>query len=127
MHNIKDIRLNSENFINLLRRRKSSVNIKELLLLDKNNRDLIQKKRILEDALAVSNSGVFAMVIECVVEDLAKMITNNVSVPTIGIGASKHCDGQILVIDDMLGLTDTVPRFVKRYTNLKKIIEFLCP
>ena len=86
-------------------------------------RDLIQKKRILEDALAVSNSGVFAIVIECVVEDLAKMITNNVSVPTIGIGASKHCDGQILVIDDMLGLTDSVPRFVKKYANLKKIIE----
>ena len=47
--------------------------------------------------------------------------------PTIGIGASKHCDGQILVIDDMLGLTDIAPRFVKKYANLKKIIEFLCP
>ena len=86
-------------------------------------RNFIQKKRILEDALAVSNSGVFAIVIECVVEDLAKMITNNVSVPTIGIGASKHCDGQILVIDDMLGLSDFFPKFVKQYSNLKKIIE----
>ena len=63
------------------------------------------------------------MFFECVVEDLAKMITNNVSVPTIGIGASRHCDGQILVIDDMLGLTDIAPRFVKKYANLKKIIE----
>ena len=63
------------------------------------------------------------MVLECVVEDLAKKITNAVSVPTIGIGASKYCDGQILVIDDMLGLSDYYPRFVKKYSNLKKIIE----
>ena len=63
------------------------------------------------------------MVLECVVEDLAKTITNKVSVPTIGIGASKYCDGQILVIDDMLGLSDYYPRFVKQYSNLKKIIE----
>ena len=63
------------------------------------------------------------MIIECVVEDLAKKITKNVSVPTIGIGASKYCDGQILVIDDMLGLSDFFPKFVKQYSNLKKIIE----
>lgn len=83
----------------------------------------IQRKKIFDDAIAVSNSGVFAMVVECVVEDLAKIITKNVSVPTIGIGASKYCDGQILVTDDMLGLSDFFPKFVKKYTNLKKIIE----
>ena len=83
----------------------------------------IQKKQILDDAKAVSNSGVFAIIIECVVENLAKIITKNISVPTIGIGASKYCDGQILVIDDMLGLSDYYPKFVKRYSNLKKIIE----
>jgi len=83
----------------------------------------IQKKRILSDAVAVSNSGVFAMVVECVVEDLAKIITKSVSVPTIGIGASKYCDGQILVTDDMLGLNDFFPKFVKKYSNLKKIME----
>jgi len=86
-------------------------------------KNFIQKKQILEDAVAISNSGVFALVLECVVEDLAKKITKNVSVPTIGIGASKYCDGQILVIDDMLGLSDCFPKFVKRYSNLKKIIE----
>ena len=58
--------------------------------------------------------------VECVVESLAKKITENVSVPTIGIGASKYCDGQILVADDMLGLTNFVPRFVKKYSNLKR-------
>jgi len=79
-----------------------------------------QKKSIFEDAKAVSNAGVFAIVVECVVESLAKKITENVSVPTIGIGASKYCDGQILVADDMLGLTNFVPRFVKKYSNLKR-------
>ena len=82
-----------------------------------------QKKKIFEDALILSKSGVFAIVIECVVESLAKKITNSISVPTIGIGASKHCDGQILVTDDMVGMSEQSPRFVKQYSNLKKIIE----
>ena len=82
-----------------------------------------QRKKILNDAVLVSNAGVFAVVIECVVESLAREITKIISVPTIGIGASKHCDGQILVIDDMIGLNTTSPRFVKRYSNIKKDIE----
>ena len=86
-------------------------------------KNLIQKKQILQDAKALSNSGVFAIVIECVVESLAKKITDSVSVPTIGIGASKYCDGQILVTDDMIGLSNFRPRFVKKYSNVKKIIE----
>ena len=86
-------------------------------------KNLVQKKRILEDAKAVSNSGAFAIIIECVIENLAKLITKNISIPTIGIGASKYCDGQILVIDDMLGLSDYYPKFVKQYSNLKKVIE----
>ena len=86
-------------------------------------KNLIQRKKILDDAIAISRSGVFAVVLECVVESLAKKITENISVPTIGIGSSKYCDGQILVIDDMLGLSDFSPRFVKKYSNLNKIIE----
>ena len=86
-------------------------------------KNLVQKKKILEDATAISNSGAFAIIIECVIENLAKLITKNISVPTIGIGASKYCDGQILVIDDMLGLSDYYPKFVKQYSNLKKVIE----
>ncbi len=82
-----------------------------------------QKKQIFEDALAISNSGAFAIVVECVIENLAKKITKNISIPTIGIGASKHCDGQILVTDDMIGLSDLSPKFVKQYSNLKKVIE----
>ena len=86
-------------------------------------RNFVEEKKILEDAKAVSNSGVFAIIIECVIENLAKKITRNISVPTIGIGASKYCDGQILVSDDMLGLSNFFPRFVKQYSNLSKIIE----
>ena len=77
----------------------------------------------MEDSIALSNSGVFAIVVECVVESLAKKITNTIPVPTIGIGASKYCDGQILVVDDMIGLTNFRPKFVKQYSNIRKIIE----
>jgi len=84
---------------------------------------LNERKKILSDAKILSNSGVFAIVIECVLEDLAKKITKEISVPTIGIGASKHCDGQILVTDDMLGISDHYPKFVKRYSTISKIIE----
>ena len=86
-------------------------------------KNFTQEKQILEDAIAVSNSGVFAIVIECVIENLATKITKNVSVPTIGIGGSIYCDGQILVTDDMLGLSDFAPKFVKRYSNLNNVIE----
>ena len=83
----------------------------------------IQKKKILDDAIAISKTGVFAIVIECVVESLAKEITKSIITPTIGIGASKYCDGQILVIDDMIGLNSTSPRFVKKYSNIRENIE----
>ena len=86
-------------------------------------KSLSQKKQILEDAKIISNAGVFAVVVECVVESLAKKITNSIPIPTIGIGASKYCDGQILVINDMVGLSDFRPRFVKQYAKVSKIIE----
>ena len=86
-------------------------------------KNFVQEKKILKDALAISKSGVFAIIIECVVENLARKITKSVSIPTIGIGASRYCDGQILVTEDMLGLSDFSPKFVKQYTNLNKIME----
>jgi len=86
-------------------------------------KNLMQKQSILNDAIAVSKSGAFAIIIECVIEDLAKKITKIIPIPTIGIGASKYCNGQILVTDDMLGLSDLMPKFVKRYSYLKKNIE----
>jgi 3-methyl-2-oxobutanoate hydroxymethyltransferase len=86
-------------------------------------KNINQKKRILEDAILLSKAGVFSIIIECVVEDLAKKITKSIPIPTIGIGASKYCDGQILVTNDMLGLSGFYPKFVKQYSNLKEIIE----
>jgi len=86
-------------------------------------RTKLEKSNILKDAIAVSNSGACAIIIECVVDELAKIITKKIKIPTIGIGASKNCDGQILVTDDMLGLTDFSPKFVKKYVNLNKIIK----
>ena len=82
-----------------------------------------EKKRITEDAKSLSSAGVFAIVIECVEEKLAKIISKSIPVPTIGIGASIHCDGQILVTDDLLGLSNFTPRFIRKYSNLKKIIN----
>ena len=83
----------------------------------------IEKNKILNDAKMLSSSGVFSIVLECVEKSLAKKITNLIKVPTIGIGASAHCDGQILVTDDLLGLNPTNIRFVKKYANLRKIID----
>jgi 3-methyl-2-oxobutanoate hydroxymethyltransferase len=76
-------------------------------------------ERILRDADAVSKAGAFAVVLEKVPEALARRITADIAIPTIGIGASSACDGQILVVDDMLGMfTDFRPKFVKRYAEL---------
>ncbi|HZP18944.1 MAG TPA: 3-methyl-2-oxobutanoate hydroxymethyltransferase [Bauldia sp.] len=75
------------------------------------------------DALAVAAAGAFAVVVEAVVEPLAREITRSVAIPTIGIGASSDCDGQILVLEDMLGLSPRVPKFVKRFGSLAGAIE----
>ena len=77
----------------------------------------------MEDAISLSDAGVFAIVIECVVESLAKEITNTVPVPTIGIGASKYCDGQILVTEDLLGLLNKSPKFAKKYESFRNKIR----
>ena len=78
-----------------------------------------ERKRILEEARATAEAGAFAVVVEGVAEGLAREITETISVPTIGIGASAGCDGQILVTDDMLGLFDWTPKFVRRYADLR--------
>jgi len=76
-----------------------------------------------EDAQAVAEAGAFAIVLEGMVEPLAAKITKQVPIPTIGIGASADCDGQILVLEDMLGLNEWTPKFVKVYGDLGPAIE----
>ena len=84
----------------------------------------LEAKKIITDAKSISSAGVFSIVVEAVKESLGKKITSSVSVPTIGIGAGKYCDGQILVTDDLLGLSDTfTPKFVKKYANLYSDID----
>ena len=76
-----------------------------------------------QDARAVAEAGAFSVVIEAVAEALAARITQDVPIPTIGIGASPECDGQVLVLEDMLGLAPRVPKFVKEYAELRTAVE----
>jgi 3-methyl-2-oxobutanoate hydroxymethyltransferase len=81
------------------------------------------RENLLDDARAVTHAGAFAMVLECVPAKLAAELTAAVSIPTIGIGAGAQCDGQVLVVSDLLGLTDGyVPKFAKQYANIKQTI-----
>jgi len=82
-----------------------------------------EAEKIVNDARALDEAGAFAIVIEGVVEPIAIEATKSVSCPTIGIGASAQCDGQVLVTEDMLGMFDRVPRFVKKYADIADIIE----
>lgn len=85
-------------------------------------KDSQSQREILAGAKAIAEAGAFAMVVEGVIEPLARDITRAVAVPTIGIGASAACDGQVLVVDDMLGMFERTPRFVKRYAALRDTI-----
>ena len=82
-----------------------------------------EAKSIVEDAVAMSDAGAFAMVIEGVLEPIAIEITNRIACPTIGIGASAQCDGQVLVTEDMLGLFERTPKFVKRFGAMQGMVE----
>ena len=82
-----------------------------------------EKENIMRDAKLLEEAGSFSMVLECVQTSLAKQVTKSVSIPTIGIGASNKCDGQILVFDDLIGLNPIKFRFVKKYSNIKTEIS----
>jgi 3-methyl-2-oxobutanoate hydroxymethyltransferase len=82
-----------------------------------------ERKNILKDSKLLEEVGVFSIVLECVESSLAKEITKTISIPTIGIGASAHCDGQVLVTDDLIGLNKISARFVKKYSNIEKQIN----
>ena len=77
----------------------------------------------MKEAEQIEKSGAFSIVLECIAPYTSKLITSNLKIPTIGIGSSSNCDGQILVTDDMLGLSGFYPKFVKKYTFLNRIIE----
>ena len=79
--------------------------------------------KLLNEAKLIEEAGAFSIVLECLSPNAAKLITNKLKIPTIGIGSSLFCDGQILVTDDMLGISGFYPKFVKKYANLERIIE----
>ena len=80
-------------------------------------------KKLIKESISIEKAGAFSIVLECITPNTAKTITNLLRIPTIGIGSSAYCDGQILVTDDMLGLSGFYPKFVKKYTNLNTVIE----
>ena len=83
----------------------------------------IENQRILKDTKLLENAGVFSIVLECIETKLSKKITNQLKVPTIGIGSSVNCDGQVLVIDDLIGMSGSKLKFVKKYADVKKVIN----
>ena len=83
-----------------------------------------ERNEIIRDCKLFEEAGVFSIVLECVERKLAKEISNLINIPTIGIGSSNNCDGQILVIDDILGLTDSKMKFVKKFVDAKKLITY---
>ena len=82
-----------------------------------------ESEKILNDTRILEKAGVFSIVLECIETKLSKKITNELNIPTIGIGSSVNCDGQVLVIDDLIGLSQSNFRFVKKYVDITKIIE----
>ena len=79
--------------------------------------------KLMNEAKNIEDAGAFAIVLECINAGLAKKITKNLQIPTIGIGSSKYCNGQILVLDDLIGLSGFYPKFVKKYISLEKILN----
>ena len=84
---------------------------------------IFERNKIIKDAELLQSAGAFSIVLECVETSLSKMVTKKINIPTIGIGASNNCDGQILVFDDLIGLNPINVRFVKKYTDIKKHIK----
>ena len=78
---------------------------------------------MLNEALSIQKAGAFSIVLECLSPQAAKLITDKLKIPTIGIGSSSYCDGQILVTDDILGLSGFYPKFIKKYVDLNRSIE----
>ena len=83
----------------------------------------IEEKKLIKESLEIERAGAFSLVLECIAEKTSKKITSLTKIPTIGIGSSKFCNGQILVTDDLIGISGFKPKFVKKYVNLKQILN----
>ena len=84
---------------------------------------ILTANKLLKEAKLIEKAGAFSIVLECLAPSASALVTRNLSIPTIGIGSSSSCDGQILVTDDMLGISGFYPKFVKKYASINRIIE----
>ena len=84
---------------------------------------LKDQKRLIKEAKLIERAGAFSIILECISRTASEKITKSIGIPTIGIGSSSNCDGQILVTDDMLGLSGFYPKFVKKYANMEKLLK----
>jgi 3-methyl-2-oxobutanoate hydroxymethyltransferase len=99
------------------------VRVPDLAVMKERGERIVIGQELLRDALALEDAGAFAVVVEAVPDAVAEAVTSRLKIPTIGIGAGPHCDGQVLVSYDMLGLFDTfVPKFVRQYAQLGELI-----
>ena len=93
---------------------------KKFKVVGKNKKEA---NKLIREAILIENAGAFSIVLECIDPQTSKKITEKLKIPTIGIGSSSYCDGQILVTDDILGLSGFYPKFVKKYVDLNSVIE----
>ena len=84
---------------------------------------ILEQKKLIKEACKIEKAGAFSIVLECLHSRSAKSITEQLKIPTIGIGSSNFCDGQILVTDDMIGISGFYPKFVKKYASINRTIE----
>ena len=86
-------------------------------------KNIKEVRRLIKEAILIEKAGAFSIVLECITPNIAKKITGILKIPTIGIGSSSYCDGQILVTDDILGLSGFYPKFVKKYVDINTVVE----
>jgi len=91
-------------------------------ILKSKGKKTLERNKILNDAKLLESAGIFSLVLECVETSLSKIVTEKINIPTIGIGSSNNCDGQILVFDDLIGLNPIDVKFLKKYANIRKEI-----
>ena len=120
-HNLNIVKAFTKSKINVMGHIGFTPQFKKKFKVEGKNK--IEQKNLLKNAKKIEEAGAFSIVLECIEKKTAQKITKSLKIPTIGIGSSNMCDGQILVTDDMLGLSGFYPKFVKKYANLQKTID----
>ena len=120
-HNLNIVKAFTKSNINVMGHIGFTPQFKKKFKVEGKNK--IEQNNLLKNAKQIEEAGAFSIVLECIEKKTAKKITKSLKIPTIGIGSSNMCDGQILVTDDMLGLSGFYPKFVKKYANLEKTID----